>query len=65
MNLIKQRGGSDINLDNPIEEGSRENDTIFVVVLTFIMVGSSGESVGFTHRLSRYVGDGEMEMREV
>jgi len=65
MNSIEQRGGSYVNLDNSIEDGSRENDTIFIVVITFLMIGLSRESVGFTHRPSRYVGDGEMETGEV
>ena len=65
MDSIKQRGSSYINLDNSIEDGSRENDTIFIVVITFLMIRSSRESVGFTHRPSGYMGDGEMETGEV
>ena len=64
-NSIKQRGGSDVDLDNLIEKGSGENNTIFIIVLTFIVIGSSRESIGFTHRSSGYMGDGEVETREV
>ena len=52
-------------MDNMIEDGSRENDMIFVVIIAFVMVGSLRKSIRFTHRLSGYVGDGEVEMREV
>ena len=62
---IKQRGSSYVNLDNSIEEGSGENDTVFVVIIAFLMTRSSRESIRFTHRPSGYVGDGEMEVREV
>ena len=62
---IKQRGSSYINLDNSIEDGSGENDTIFIVVIAFLMIRSSRESIGFTHRPSGYMGDGEVEAREV
>ena len=65
VNSIEQRGGSYINLDNSIEDGSGENDTIFVVVIAFLMIGSSRESVGLTHRPSGCMGDGEMETGEV
>jgi len=64
-NSIEQRGGSYVNLDSSIEDGSGENDMIFIVIITFLMVRSSRESVGFTHRPSWYMGDGEVETREV
>ena len=65
MNSIEQRGGSYVNLDNSIEDGSGENDMVFIVVIAFLMIRSSRESVRFTHRPSGYMGDGEMEMEEV
>jgi len=64
-NSIEQRGGSYVNLDNSIEDGSRESDMIFVVIIAFLMIGSLRECVGFIHRPSGYVGDGEVETREV
>jgi len=65
MNTVEQGGGSDINLDNLIEDSSGKNDTIFVVVVAFFMLRSLREGIGFTHRLSGYMSDGEVEMREV
>ena len=62
---VKQRGGSDVDLDNLIEDGSRKNNTIFVVTITFVMVRSSREGIRFTHRSSGYMSDGEVEVREV
>jgi len=62
---IEQRRGSNINLDDSIEDGSGEDDAIFIIVIAFIMVGSSRESIRFTHRSSGYMCDGEMETREV
>jgi len=62
---VEQRGGSDINLDNSIEDGSWKNNMIFIVIITFIMVRLSGEGIRFTHRSSRYMHDGEMKSREV
>ena len=62
---VEQGGGSDVNLNNLIEDSSGKNDTIFIVVVAFFMVRSSREGIRFTHRLSGYVSDGEVETREV
>ena len=62
---VEQRGGSDIDLDNLVEDGSRKNNTIFIVIIALVMVRLLREGIGFTHRSSGYMSDGEVEAREV
>jgi len=64
-NMIDQRRGSDVNLNDLIEDSSRKNYMIFIVIIAFIVIRSSRKGIRFTHGLPRDVCDGEMELGEV
>ena len=64
-NAIEQRRGRNVDLNDTIKNGRGEDDVIFIIIITFLVVGSLRESVRFAHRSSGYMCDGKVESREI
>jgi len=41
LDMFEQRRGGNINLDDTIKYGGREDDAVFIIVVAFFMVRSS------------------------